>query len=353
MIAASKAEANAARQGAKAGAKARAREAEESASQSEAVLSIGKDRRSATWTRTYRVEGELRTTTMRETARREVDGAELLRLTAEAVRLAAGRLHGRHGIPELSPDERADYRSALVAKLLEDAGRGRMPERAKLTRAYLVKRVEGLVLNDPDRQHTDAALDGADPEAIAAAAESRARDRHDRHDPMLNRGVDGSWPEVTAACAALAEEGEALTQKAARTAAYLVAGGSVRADWSEVWATSEGYAATRLVPEGAAQLREHLASLRESPLYLAIQQAGTEDRDALDHREAARRWLASGLIAEAPRKPRAVIERRWRVELDPAEHAPVRTRQDKRIVRRSDRSRALAELAAGWTEAPR
>lgn len=353
MIAASRAEIQAAKDGAKAGAKARARELEENASQSEAILSLGVGKRSATWTREYRVEGELRTTSMRETARREVDGAELLRLTGEAVRLAAGRLHGRHGIPELSPDEKADCRSTLVAKLLEDAGKGRMPERAKLTRAYLVKRAEGLVLNDPDRQHTDAAADGVDPESIAQAADSRARDRHDRHDPMLNRGVDGTWPEVSAACAALAEAGKSISQKAARTAAYLLAGGSVRQDWSEAWGTSEGYAATRLVPEGAAQLRDHLSALDQSPLYLAIEQARRDSWSAEDGMEAARRWLASGLIAEAPRKPRAIIERRWRIELDPQYHAPVKITTDKRIVRRSDRSRTLAELKAGWTEAPR
>lgn len=352
MIAASTAETIAAKQGAKAGAKARRREAEESASQTAAVLRVAADGGSATWQRTYRVEGELRTTTMRETARREADAATLLRVTSEAIRLAAGRLRGRHGIPELSPDERAEYRATLVAKLLEDAGPGHMPERAKLTKAYLVKRAEGLVLNDPDRQHTDAAEDGMDPESIAIAAEARARDRHDRHDPMLNRGVDGTWPEVSAACAALEEQGQAITQKAARTAAYLVAGGSVRGDWSEAWGTTEGYAATRLVPEGAAQLRDHLSALDQSPLYLAIQEAGREDRDDLDRAEAARRWLASGM-ADAPRQPRSTPDRRWRTELDPREHAPVTVKQDRRIIRKSDRSRALAELKAGWTEAPR
>jgi hypothetical protein len=354
MIAASKAEAQAARQGAKAGAKARARESEESASQSEAILSIGADRRSATWTRTYRVDGELRTTQMRETARREVDGAELLRLTREAMRLAAGRLQGRHGIPELSPSERDEYACTLIAKLLEDAGTGRMPERAKLTRAYLVKRIEGLVLNDPDRKHEDAAADGVDPESLAAAAESRARDMHDRHDPMLNRGVDGTWPEVSAACAALESAGESVTQKAARTAAYLVAGGSVRNDWSDVWGTSEGYAATRLVPEGAAQLRAQLSALRQSPLYLAIEQARREDAKADEQDpESARLRLAAILQGSPVDRARELIERRWRVELDPREHSPVKTRVDRRIILRSDRSRTLAEQKAGWTQAPR
>lgn len=348
----------AAKDGAKAGAQMRDRELDEAAAQHEAVRLAEVTGRSATWTRSYRAgttedgKSDRRTVIMRETARREADAATLLRLTGEAVRLAAGRLRGRHGIPELSHDEKADLRSALVAKLLEDAGPGRLPDRKKLTRAYLVKRAEGLVLNDPDRQHTDASEDGMSPEDIAAAAEGKARDRHDRHDPMLNRGVDGTWPEVEAGCAALAEQGEPLTEKAARCAAYLVAGGSVRDDWSIAWGTTEGYAATRLVPEGAARLRDALAALDQSPLYLAIQEAGTKDRDALDHAEAARRWLASGMT-EAPRKPRAVIERRWRTELPPELHAPVVTRTDMRLIRSSDRSRTVAAAQAGWTAAPK
>lgn len=355
---ASKAEQRAAVDGAKAGAQQRDRELDEAAAQHEAVRLAEISGRSATWTRTYRAgttedgKSDRRTVTMRETARREADAKTLLSLTGEAVRLAAGRLRGRHGIPELSHDEKADLRSALVAKLLDDAGPGRLPAREKLTRAYLVKRAEGLVLNDPDRQHTDASEDGMSPEDIAAAAEGKARDRHDRHDPMLNRGVDGTWPEIEVGCAVLQRDhGQSISQKAARCAAYLVAGGSVRGDWSEAWGTSEGYAATRLVPEGAAQLREHLAALDQSPLYLAIQEAGRIERDALDHREAARRWLASGMT-DAPRKARAVPERRWRADLPPELHAPVTTRTDKRIVVTSDRSRAVAAEQGGWTERP-
>lgn len=365
MISATKAEEKAAVAGARAGAKQRDRELDESAAQHEAIRLAEVSGRAAMWTRTYRAgttedgKSDRRTVIMRETARRETDAATLLRLTGEAVRLAAGRLRGRHGIPELSPDEKADLRSALVTKLLEDCGPGKLPDRAKLTRAYLVKRAEGLVLNDPDRQHTDASEDGMSPEDIAAAAEGKARDRHDRHDPMLNRGVDGTWSEVARGCAALNAEIETgdidakpITQKAARAAAYLVAGGTVRGDWSEAWGTSEGYAATRLVPEGAAQLRDALSALTQSPLYLAIAEARHKDRDALDHMEGARRWLAQGMT-EAPRKPRAVPDRRWRSDLPPELHAPVKVRTDKRIIVRSSRSRALAEQQAGWTEAPR
>jgi hypothetical protein len=357
MISASKAEAQAAKDGAKAGAQQRDRELDEAAAQHEAVRLAEVSGHAATWTRSYRAgttedgKSDRRTVTMRETARREADAATLLALTGEAVRLAAGRLRGRHGIPELSGDERADLRSALVTKLLSECEPGKLPDRNKLTRAYLVKRAEGLVLNDPDRKRADASDDGMSPEDIAAAAESKARDRHDRHDPMLNRGVDGTWPEVEAGCAALADAGEAISQKAARTAAYLVAGGSVRNDWSDAWGTSEGYAATRLVPEGAAQLRDALSALTDSPLYLAIEAARLQDTDTLDHLEAARRWLAAGL-SESPDRARALVERRWRTELPPDEHAPVQSRTDKRIIVTSDRSRAVAAERGGWTSRP-
>lgn len=347
-----------AKSAAKAGAMQREREADENAAQHEAIRLAEVTGQAATWTRSYRAgttedgKSDRRTVTMRETARREADAQTLLRLTGEAVRLAAGRLRGRHGIPELSPDEKADLRSTLVAKLLEDAGPGRLPERAKLTKSYLVKRAEGLVLNDPARQNNDASEDGMSPEDIALAADSRARDKHDRHDPMLNRGVDGTWPEIEAGCATLAEQGQAISQKAARTAAYLVAGGSVRNDWSEAWGTSEGYAATRLVPEGAAQLRDQLAALNQSPLYLAIQAAREDDTDDLDRAWETIRWIAKGM-SEAPRKPRAVPERRWRTELDPEHHAPVTTRHDQSIIHLDIRSRTNAELEAGWSQAPK
>src|SRR5881628_1962866 len=86
----------AAKDGAKAGAQMRDRELDEAAAQHEAVRLAEVTGRSATWTRSYRAgttedgKSDRRTVTMRETARREADAATLLRLTGEAVRLAAG-----------------------------------------------------------------------------------------------------------------------------------------------------------------------------------------------------------------------------------------------------------------------
>lgn len=335
--------------GAKAGAKARRRESEENSDHLDAVLQVERTGHAATWTRTYRAgtldDGTVdrREVRMRETARREVGGAELLRLVGEAVRLAAGRLRARHGIPELSPDEKLDLQSELVARLLADH-KGDLPAREKLTRSYLVERAAGIVLNDPDRQAQDA--DGeVTPESIAADSEAQARDRHDRHDPMLNRGVDGSWPEIIAACATTN-----LPDRVTRTAAYLVAGGSVREDWSEVWGVSPGYAATRLVPEGAAKLRDLLSALDQSPLYLLIQAATEGDRDERDHAAMRRAEIERGM-RDAPRPARNVIERRWRDR--PDQDAPVTTRTDRRIIVRSDRTRAKAAQSNGWTAAPR
>jgi 2-hydroxychromene-2-carboxylate isomerase len=346
--AASSIEAENAKAGAKAGAKARRREAEEAAAQSAAVLQVAADGRSATWTHSYRVGGEIRESLIRETGRVTVEPRELLAMVGEACRLAGDRLASRRNIPTLSHDERQDLRSELVARLLTDHG-GEMPRRDRLSRSYLVKRAEGIVMDDPERANIDAASEGIDPEAIAAAAEGKARDRHDSHDPMLNRGVDGSWPEVEVGAAIYQREtGEAISQRAQRTAEYLIGGGTVRGDWSEVWQTSEGYAATRLVPEGAAQLRDHLSSLDQSPLYLAVKAAGEADRDDLDRLDAARRAIESGLT-EAPRKPRSVPERRWRADLPPELHAEVVTRTDRRIIIRSERTRKLAAAANGWT----
>lgn len=345
--AASSIEAENAKAGAKAGAKARRREAEEAAAQSAAVLKVAADGRSATWTHSYRVGGEIRESLIRETGRVTVEPKELLAMVGEACRLAGDRLANRRNLPSLSHDERMDLRSELVARLLTEHD-GEMPRRERLSRAYLVKRAEGIVMDDPERANNDAASEGIDPEAIAAQAEGKARDRHDAHDPMLNRGVDGSWPEIVAACAALADEGAAITQKAARVAAYMVGGGTVRGDWSLTWDTSPGYAATRLVPEGAAQLRDHLKPLDESPLYLAIERARTESRDDEDVIDAARREIERGLT-EAPRKARATVERRWRDKLPDDQHAPVATRTDRRLIRTSERTRKNAAVANGWT----
>lgn len=352
--------------GAKAGAKARRRESAENEDHLAAVLQVEKSGRAATWTRTFRAgtneDGtpDRRQVTMRETARREVGGAELLRLVNEAVRLAAGRLRARHGIPELSPDEKLDLSSELVTRLLADH-KGELPARDKLTKSYLVQRAAGIVLDDPERANIDA--DGeVTPESIAADAESMERAKSSAHDPMLNQGIDGTWPEVAAACATAH-----ISDKAARAAAYLVAGGTVREDWALTWQVSPTYAAVRVVPEGTAKLRELLSALRDSPLYMLIQSETEGSRDDLDAAAALRREIERGL-ATAQRPARKVMA--WRERYAPGDQAgrlardktgrelavpesPVESRTDKRIIVRSDRTRAKAAQRGGWTASPR
>jgi len=351
--------------GAKAGAKARRRESEENSDHLAAVLQVEQTGRAATWTRTYRAgtnedgSPDRRQITMRETARREVGGAELLRLVGEAVRLAAGRLRARHGIPELSPDEKLDLTSELVTRLLADHN-GDLPARDKLTKSYLVTRAAGIVLDDPERANVDA--DGeVTPESIAAEAESMERAKSSAHDPMLNPGIDGTWPEVAAACTAAG-----LSDRASRAAAYLTAGGTVREDWALTWQVSPTYAAVRVVPEGTAKLRELLSALRESPLYLYMASATEASRDGEDAAAALRREIERGMAAS--QRPARTVKA-WRERYAPGDQAgrlardktgrelavpesPVTTRTDRRIIIRSDRTREKASRDHGWTARP-
>lgn len=326
-----------AKAGASAGAKQRRRERGEQDAAITATLAAEHKGRGV-WTYTYRANGEARIGTVVEHARREADARTLLGACNEAARLAAGRLRSRHGIPPLSTDERADLAAELAARLISEAGPGRLPARDRLTRSYLVTRAAGIVLDDPDRRADGEMPD--DPAAMLAASEASARDKHAAPDPMLNPGVDGTWPEIRIGCAACE-----LPAKPSRAAAYIVAGGNVAGDWAANWNTSDGYAKTRIVPEGTATLRDLLADPDQAAdLAGAIAAARLPDR--LDRREIRRASIERGLAAR-PERPRAVPERRWRDE--PDEPAPVTVRMDRRIIVSSDRTRAKMAKRGGWT----
>lgn len=391
-------ESEAAKAGAKAGAKARRREAAEGSAQIEAVLAAESgDREAATWTHSYRAgtddEGgpDRRAATIREDGRAHLTGEELLAATWHAAKLAAGQLAGRHSIPPLSPDEVAELRDELVTRLLTEAnpqgpaapGRGKarrdrwghlvrphtdaanLPQRDRLTRSYLVQRARGIVLDDPQRAHTDANLEagGVTPEQLADGAESRARSRKAAHDPMLNEGpdIDGTWPEVAAA-----GEIVAAPAKARRAAAYLTGGGRAEG-WAMVWGVTPGKARTRHIPEGAAW---HRAGRNGRRFAAAVRMAAIIDRDDLDAREEFRAAIEKGLT-DAPARTRATIEPRDRTQPDaPAPvvirkarpdadadelaerlDAPVTIRSRRRTLApaRSDRARTKAARVAGWT----
>lgn len=365
-------EAESARAGIKAGAKARRRERTQEDAAIGATLTAEKSGRGR-WTYTYRADGESRTGTVVENARREVAAAELLRMAREAARLAAARLRSRHGIPALSGEEVSDLASDLVVKLLGEAAPHPLPARERLTKSYLVTRCEGLVLNDPARR-ADQELPDADqsPADLAAQAESQARAKGSRRDPMLTlpgeriermrqgrkeaaivpADLDPVNPSLRAGLAA-----SELPSKASRAAAYLVHGGTVADDWSRIWGTTDGYAKTRIVPEGCALLRE-LPAAELADLAAAIATAAAPDR--LDRRERARAQVAAGL-RPSPDRARAV--KPWRDRTDAGDRAGrigpavptyrVTTRTDKRIIVSSDRTRAKMAKRNGWTEPSR
>jgi hypothetical protein len=82
---------------------------------------------------------------------RDGDGAKLLKLCAKAVRIAAANVQRGYGIPAVSADERAEYASDLVARMLGENG-GRIPAPGSLSDAYLVQRAAGIILNDRERR---------------------------------------------------------------------------------------------------------------------------------------------------------------------------------------------------------
>lgn len=368
--------AEAAEDGASAGAKARRRERSESDSQTAAILGGG-----GVWTYTYVAEGERRKVRVRESCRQWITAEELLAECRTAARLAADTVQHRHGIPELTPSERADLAAELAARVLRDfqppaavSGKGRerkdrwgrmvkpptpaeyLPPRDKVSgkqgRAYLVQRACGLVLNDPARQAEAARRDddnldllsGAD-QAAREAGESQSRGSTPGLDPMLNAGVDGSWPIIEAAA-----ERIGAPLRARRTMNYYLAGGTA-SDWAKVWGVPAKSANGKQIPEGAAWLRQtgtarrrkidhdNPRNSRRTRLELggnarraraAIREAWILDLGGGDVLYMERERIRRGLTDAIP-SPRKVREHRPRTE--PEEHAPIKNR--KRLARRA------------------
>jgi len=367
------AEAEAAANGAKAGAKARRREASEGAAQTAAVLAAETgDRDGAVWVSTYRAgtaeDGtpDRRTIRHAEDARRHVTAAELLAAGYDAAKIAAGTVAGRHGIPPLAADEIADVRDELVTRLLTECNpegtRGTLPARDRITRAYLVQRARGIIMDDPERVHTDANMDGGDvdPADLAEGAEAQARSRRAAHDPMLIESADGTWPEIAAAADIIS-----APPRAGRAAAYLTGGGRAES-WARHWRQTPKQARQKTIPVGTDWLRRHAGIMRA-----AVKLAAAIDRDELDAHEERRAAIRRGLT-EAPRPARATIERRDRTrpeiaapvtirraapDADAAKlaeiaGAPVAIKSRRRTAGGSRRTRKSTSARAGWT-APR
>jgi hypothetical protein len=92
---------------------------------------------------------------------REGNGADLLKMTAEAVRIAGRNVQRGYGVPYVTADERAEYTADLVARIVGEHG-GRVPAPGELNLSYLSQRAAGIILNDRERRAE--AFDGAEPD---------------------------------------------------------------------------------------------------------------------------------------------------------------------------------------------
>jgi hypothetical protein len=168
-------------------------------------------------------------------------GAALLRECARSVRIAARKLHGCHGIPKVGPAERADYTSELVARLLGEHD-GYVPDASTLARGYLVRRAEGLILNDRHRRNLNALSDDVEPSRVGGEPEP------DRRDPRLTGPLS-----VPADIEAVAERLPITeTGKRALVAAMVPA---TRDEWAEYFGYASADAWRTIAKRGRRELR--------------------------------------------------------------------------------------------------
>lgn len=179
--------------------------------------------------------------------------AHLMSESARAVRIAASKLRGVYGVPSISAEEQADYASELAVRLLgEDAGR--VPDKGQHARGYLVRRAQGLIMNDRERRGVDL--------TAPASGEAGA-------DPRLTGPV--SVPadvEAVADALPLTETG-----KRALIAAMVPAS---RKEWAQYY----GYATPQSWHVTANRGRAELYAIGEGPIRAALAEVMGEDVDA-------------------------------------------------------------------------
>ncbi|HXK18133.1 MAG TPA: hypothetical protein VNG33_10045 [Polyangiaceae bacterium] len=190
---------------------------------------------------------------------RDGKGAVLLKEAARAVRIAARNLEHRHNIPSIGADERGDYTSELVARLVGDAG-GYLPDAASFARVYLIRRAEGIILNDRQRYGLD----------ITEPAEGEAKG-----DPRLDGPL--TIPEhIQAAADALP-----ITETARRALIAAVVP-ATRQEWADFY----GYSTPDSWRNVAKRGRRELYAIGEGPLRAALAQAEREAAEIVDEIEA-------------------------------------------------------------------
>lgn len=190
---------------------------------------------------------------------RNGDGASLLKECARAVRIAARNLEHRHNVPAIGADERGDYTSELAARLVGDNG-GTIPAADRLARVYLIKRAEGLILNDRERYGRDL-------------SEPTLGDWNS--DPRLDGPL--SVPEHVQAAANSLN----ITETARRA---LIA--AVVPATREEWADFYGYGSAESWHTVAKRGRRELYAIGEGPLRQALAQAEREASAIVDEIEA-------------------------------------------------------------------
>lgn len=183
---------------------------------------------------------------------RDGDGAQLLKLCAGAVRIAAQKVRSIHAVPEVSADERAEYTSDLVARIIGEHG-GRVPANDELTPGYLVKRAAGIILNDHARR--TVAYDGHAAGRDGGAPESGADDRL--------TGTLTLTPEVLK----LAEELE-LSETATRALAAAMIP-ATRKEWAAFW----GYKTPKAFHVTVNRGRRELVAIGEANIRAALRNA--------------------------------------------------------------------------------
>lgn len=182
------------------------------------------------------------------------DGATLLRECARAVRIASRNVERRHNVPNVSADERADYTSELVARLIGEAG-GQIPT-GELARGYLIKRAEGIILNDRERY----GLDLTQPTTGEACADNRLT------------GPLSIPADVQAAADALPVT---LSAKRSLIAAVVPA---TRQEWAEFFGYKDAESWHTIAQRG----RRELYALGDGALRQALADAEREASDLID-----------------------------------------------------------------------
>jgi len=195
---------------------------------------------------------------------REGKAAQLLKECARAVRIAARKVESLYSVPAVSANERADYGSELAALLIGDNG-GHVPARETIARGYLVKRAQGLILNDRGRR----GLDLEEPASAEAGA-----------DPRLTGPL--SVPEHVSAFAASLDVSE--TARRALIAEMVPA---TRREWADFY----GYASPKAWHVTANRGRAELYSIGEDALRNALADAEEDAAGAMDDIEQELRSL--------------------------------------------------------------